>query len=97
MNSSFLSILSAVLSGQDRIENLPNNKLIPSGYEGEIVEQTVPPHVFLMIARLQTLAFREHDQSAMQPGENKAAVLETIGDDPVNTIPNALMVHGELQ
>lgn len=93
MNSSFLATLSAVLSGQDEIENLPKNKLIASDQEGEEVKQTVPPHVFLMIARLQTLAFMEDDQSAMQPGENTAAVLETIGDDPVNTIPNALMVQ----
>lgn len=93
MNSSFLATLTAVLSGQDEIENLPNDRLIGFDYLGDPVEQTVPMSVFLKLARLQTLSFQAHEKSEMPSYEVVKNVVEVTGGNAAQTITDSLGVQ----
>lgn len=93
MNSSFLATLTAVLSGQDKIENLPQDRLIASDYIGDPVKQIVPVSVFLKIARLQTLAFQAHEKSELPSYEAVKSVAEVTGGNTAQTMANSLGVQ----
>lgn len=92
MNSSFLATLMAVLSDQDEIENLPNDKLIASELIGEPLESAVTMPIFLKIARLQTLAFRAHEIGEMPSFDSITQISGTTGGDAAKTIADSLGV-----
>jgi hypothetical protein len=93
MNSSFLATLTAVLSGQDKIENLPQDKLIATNHMGDPIQHIVPVSVFLKLARLQTLAFQAYEKSEMPSYGTVKSVVEVTGGNTAQTMANSLEIQ----
>lgn len=93
MNSSFLTTLMAVLSDQNEIENLPNDKLIASNHESNPIKQVVPTTVLIKIARLQTLAFQAHNKSKMPNCDVIKSIAEVTGSNTAQTMADSLGVQ----
>lgn len=93
MNSSFLATLLAVLGDQPEIENLPNNQLIASDYEGERLDKESTRPIFHKIARLQTLCFRAYEDAQMSELDTIKEITATTGGSTAEIMDNALRIQ----
>lgn len=93
MNSSFPSILVAVLTGQPEITELPNNRLVASDQNGVALEEKIPRDLLFKIARLQTLSAQARKDAEIPSFEDAKQIAEETGAGFIVTGTNALGVQ----
>ena len=89
---SFLTVITDILIDKTEIPELPMNKLIASEKEGSVVEVAIRREVFLKMARLQTLLYREYQNGTPPDLKEIEQIAFETGSNPIQAMNNALKV-----